>query len=39
MTRQICTHLDGARDVVPRTPDGCEECVMFEPAPSPPKNG
>jgi len=23
----ICTHLQQIRDVVPRTPDGCEECL------------
>jgi uncharacterized UBP type Zn finger protein len=22
-----CTHLDQVRDVVPRTPEGCEECL------------
>ena len=22
-----CTHLDQSRDVEPRTPDGCEECL------------
>ncbi len=22
-----CTHLDQIRDVQPRTPDGCEECL------------
>jgi uncharacterized UBP type Zn finger protein len=22
-----CTHLDQIRDVSPRTPDGCEECL------------
>ena len=22
-----CTHLDSIRDVSPRTPDGCEECL------------
>jgi uncharacterized UBP type Zn finger protein len=22
-----CTHLDQVRDVTPRTPDGCEECL------------
>ena len=22
-----CTHLDKIRDVAPRTPDGCEECL------------
>lgn len=22
-----CTHLDQIRDVKPRTPDGCEECL------------
>lgn len=24
----ICTHLDQIRDVAPRTPDGCEECLQ-----------
>ncbi len=24
-----CTHLDQIRDVVPRTPDGCEECLQI----------
>lgn len=24
---QDCTHLDQIRDVAPRTPDGCEECL------------
>ncbi len=23
-----CTHLDQIRDVGPRTPDGCEECLQ-----------
>jgi len=23
-----CTHLDQIRDVEPRTPDGCEECLQ-----------
>ena len=23
----ICTHLDLIRDVAPRTPEGCEECL------------
>jgi uncharacterized UBP type Zn finger protein len=22
-----CTHLDQVKDVTPRTPDGCEECL------------
>jgi uncharacterized UBP type Zn finger protein len=22
-----CTHLDQSRDVAPRTPEGCEECL------------
>jgi uncharacterized UBP type Zn finger protein len=25
--RQTCAHLDQIRDVEPRTPDGCEECL------------
>ncbi len=24
-----CTHLDQIRDVQPRTPDGCEECLKI----------
>ncbi len=24
-----CTHLDQIRDVDPRTPDGCEECLQI----------
>jgi uncharacterized UBP type Zn finger protein len=24
-----CTHLDQIRDVKPRTPDGCEECLAI----------
>jgi uncharacterized UBP type Zn finger protein len=24
-----CTHLDQVRDVEPRTPDGCEECLQI----------
>ena len=24
-----CTHLDQIRDVVARTPDGCEECLQL----------
>jgi uncharacterized UBP type Zn finger protein len=24
-----CTHLDQVRDVTPRTPDGCEECLKM----------
>jgi uncharacterized UBP type Zn finger protein len=24
---KVCTHLDQVRDVAPRTPDGCEECL------------
>ena len=27
MTR--CTHLDQIRDVTPRTPEGCEECLAM----------
>lgn len=26
-TATTCTHLDQIRDVEPRTPDGCEECL------------
>lgn len=26
-----CAHLDTVREVVPDTPDGCEECLSFEP--------
>jgi len=25
--RTRCTHLDQVRDVTPRTPNGCEECL------------
>ena len=25
---KVCTHLDQIRDVPPRTPDGCEECLQ-----------
>jgi uncharacterized UBP type Zn finger protein len=25
----ICTHLDMIRDVTPRTPEGCEECLAM----------
>ncbi|HEU4586579.1 MAG TPA: UBP-type zinc finger domain-containing protein [Gemmatimonadaceae bacterium] len=24
-----CTHLDQVRDVTPRTPEGCEECLQM----------
>ena len=24
-----CSHLDAIRDVAPRTPDGCEECLVM----------
>jgi len=24
-----CTHLDQVKDVAPRTPDGCEECLAM----------
>ncbi|HEU4641145.1 MAG TPA: UBP-type zinc finger domain-containing protein [Gemmatimonadaceae bacterium] len=24
---RVCTHLDQIRDVTPRTPNGCEECL------------
>jgi uncharacterized UBP type Zn finger protein len=27
MTTIACTHLNTVRDVSPRTPDGCEECL------------
>jgi uncharacterized UBP type Zn finger protein len=26
---KACTHLDEVRDVEPRTPDGCEECLKI----------
>jgi uncharacterized UBP type Zn finger protein len=26
---KICTHLDQIRDVVPGTPEGCEECLQM----------
>lgn len=25
----VCTHLDQVRDVTPRTPEGCEECLKI----------
>ena len=25
----VCTHLDQIRDVKPRTPNGCEECLKM----------
>jgi uncharacterized UBP type Zn finger protein len=25
----VCTHLDSIRDVEPRTPEGCEECLAM----------
>jgi uncharacterized UBP type Zn finger protein len=25
--KPACTHLDAVRDVAPRTPDGCQECL------------
>ena len=28
MTKR-CTHLDQLKDVAPRTPDGCEECLAM----------
>ena len=28
MAATTCTHLDQIRDVQPRTPDGCEECLQ-----------
>jgi uncharacterized UBP type Zn finger protein len=27
MIETACTHLDTIRDVAPRTPEGCEECL------------
>ena len=27
MENNVCTHLDRIREVEPRTPDGCEECL------------
>lgn len=27
MSASTCTHLDQVRDVSPRTPNGCEECL------------
>lgn len=27
MPRQLCTHILQVREVEPRTPDGCEECL------------
>jgi uncharacterized UBP type Zn finger protein len=29
MTKGQCTHLSHVRDVQPRTPDGCEECLKM----------
>ncbi|HEX7121639.1 MAG TPA: UBP-type zinc finger domain-containing protein [Gemmatimonadaceae bacterium] len=29
MASTSCTHLDQVRDVQPRTPDGCEECLRI----------
>lgn len=29
MRTMICTHLDMIRDVSPRTPEGCEECLAM----------
>ena len=29
MASQTCTHLDQVRDVEPRTPNGCEECLKM----------
>lgn len=29
MARSECTHLDEVRDVEPRTPEGCEECLKI----------
>lgn len=29
MATQQCTHLDQIRDVSPRTPEGCEECLQM----------
>jgi uncharacterized UBP type Zn finger protein len=27
MRAAVCTHMEGIRDVQPRTPEGCEECL------------
>lgn len=27
MAKKTCQHIDEVRDVQPRTPDGCEECL------------
>src|SRR6266700_841936 len=32
MIDTACTHLDQIRDVAPRTPEGCEECLAWPPA-------
>lgn len=29
MSVALCSHLDQVRDVVPRTPQGCEECLKI----------
>ncbi|MDB5476251.1 MAG: hypothetical protein JWP49_1762 [Phenylobacterium sp.] len=29
MSEAVCTHLDTVRPVVPRTPQGCEECLQI----------
>ena len=29
MPAQKCTHLNQVRDVTPRTPNGCEECLKI----------
>lgn len=29
MAADTCTHLDQVRDVEPRTPEGCEECLKI----------
>lgn len=28
MVQRSCSHLDQIRDVAPRTPQGCEECLI-----------
>jgi uncharacterized UBP type Zn finger protein len=30
MAKKKCTHLDQVRDVAPRTPEGCEECLKTD---------
>jgi uncharacterized UBP type Zn finger protein len=29
MMSVVCTHLDQIRNVAPRTPEGCEECLQM----------